>query len=232
MSGEPEELEVPEGVGASEQDHVPEEGWVAEPLAAEFPELRLLTTAVKARRGRSPRALRARLRLLSDRFRGAQAVEMRRRPVPHAYRVFFREIGLDPDATRTPIEAAALDRLIRGGFGSNAFVEDALLLALVETGVPVWALDDGAVHGRLGLRLAGRGERLGTGELAHDLAPGRIVVADEERPAAVLFGDIAAGHDVTRDTEVIRLFSVQVAGVPSIHVEEALWACAGTLAAR
>ena len=82
-----------------------------------------------------------RLRELSNRFRGAQAVAIRREPVPAAYRVFFRHIGLDPDVVRTPIEAAVLERMLRGGFLSGGLLEDMLLIALVDTGVPVWALD-------------------------------------------------------------------------------------------
>ena len=41
---------------------------------------------------------------------------MRERPIPWAYRVFFRQIGLDPDRTRTPVEQLALDRLHDGAF--------------------------------------------------------------------------------------------------------------------
>ena len=66
---------------------------------------------------------------------------IRREPVPAAYRVFFRHIGLDPDVVRTPIEAAVLERMLRGGFLTGGLLEDVLLIALVDTGVPVWALD-------------------------------------------------------------------------------------------
>jgi hypothetical protein len=51
------------------------------------------------------------------------------------------------------------------------------------------------------------------------------VVADAEQPVAVLFGRLAPSHLVTGDTTVTRLFSVQAPGVPSIHVEEALFTC-------
>jgi len=209
-----------------------EEGWVVTTVREEFPELRLLTAAVEADPGRSPRALRTRLKVMSDRFHGAQAIAMRRDPVPHAYRVFFRHIGLDPDATRTPIEAAAVDRLMHGGFRSRSRVDDALLIALVETGVPIWALDDDRLDGPLGIAVARAGERLGRHEaLASDLPDGRLVVADAAGPVAVLFGELASGHGVTRDTTRLRLFSIQVAGVPAIHVEEAMWACATALVA-
>lgn len=211
-------------------DVEPEEGWIDHELAAEFPGLRLHTVAVDARPGRSPRGIKAQLRLLSDRFHGAQAITMRNAPVPHAYRVFFRGAGMDPDSTRTPIEAAALERLRHGGFQAKNLVDDSLLIALIETGVPIWALDDERLDGPLGIRLTHGGERLGAGDLAPDLADGRMVVADAAGPVAELFGTIAASHVPTSRTTRIRLFSVQVAGVPAIHVEEALWLCVSALA--
>ena len=70
----------------------------------------------------SPKEIRDRLRDMSNRFRGARAVGIRREPVPAAYRVFFRQIGLDPDVVRTPIEAAVLERMLRGGFPSGALL--------------------------------------------------------------------------------------------------------------
>jgi DNA/RNA-binding domain of Phe-tRNA-synthetase-like protein len=177
----------------------------------------------------TPSVLRERLTLLADRFHGARALTLRREPVPHAYRVFFRQVGLDPDAQRTPVEAAALERLVRGGFASRGPLEDALLVAVVETGVPVWALDDARLEGPLGLRGAAPGERLGEGEYAADLVPGRVVVADACAPVAVLFGDIAPNRRPDRDSARLRLFAIAVPGVPALHVEEALFGCAEAL---
>ena len=206
------------------------EGWVHADLQEEFPELRLFTVEIAApASARSTPGVKKQLRMLSGRFNGAQAITMRRQPIPHAYRVFFRHIGLDPDTTRTPIEAAALDRLMRGGFVSRGRLADALLLGLVETGVPVWALDGETLDGPLGVRAAISGERLGQGEFANDLPAGRLVVADADRPVGVLFGDLAPGHEPTAQTRILRIFTLQVAGVPTIHVEEALWACANAL---
>jgi DNA/RNA-binding domain of Phe-tRNA-synthetase-like protein len=207
-----------------------EEGWVDFDVRREFPELRLFSVVSEARPARSPRELKAHLRRLSDRFHGAQAITMRTDPVPHAYRVFFRSVGMDPDATRTPIEAAALERLMRGGFQPRNLVDDALLIALVETGVPVWALDADALDGPLGIRLTRGIERLGRGELAPDLPADRLVVADAEGPVAELFGAVAPSHVPGERTERMRVFSIQVAGVPGIHVEEALWLCVTALA--
>ena len=207
----------------------PQLGWIDSAVAEELPKLRLWDMRIEARDGPSPRAMRERLRLLSDRFHGAKAIAMRREPVPHAYRVLFRHLGIDPDEDRTPIEAAALARLRHGGFQSRGLLADALLLAVVETGVPVWALDDERVEGRLGIRPATAGERLGQGELAPDVATGRLVVADQARPLAQLFADVPPEHAVGPDTTAMRLFSVQAPGVPGIHVEEALWTCTEAL---
>jgi len=206
-----------------------EEGWVERELALEYPELRIASVTAPVPVRHSPPALRERLRLLADRFHGARALTMRREPVPAAYRAFFRHIGLDPDVQRTPVEAAALDRLVQGGFVSRGPLEDALLVAVVETGVPVWALDDERLDGPLGLRGARDGERVGEGEYAADLPPGRVVVADAAGPVAVLFGDLAPSRCPSRDTTRLRLFAVAVPGVPALHVEEALFGCADAL---
>jgi DNA/RNA-binding domain of Phe-tRNA-synthetase-like protein len=197
--------------------------WIDPEVAAEFPELRLHELTLDARSVPSPPELRERLRALSDRFRGPQAVELRRQPVPWAYRVFFRHIGLDPDEHRTPVEALALERLKRGGFPSRSTLDDALTIAVMETGVPVWALDADRVEGEIGLRPARRGEQLGEGEYADDIPAGRLVVADDAGPLGVLFGALAPGRGVSPQTARMTLLALQVAGVPDIHVEEALW---------
>jgi DNA/RNA-binding domain of Phe-tRNA-synthetase-like protein len=195
----------------------------------EFPELRLLWVALAARPGPSPPAVSDRLRMLSDRFHGAQAIAMRQDPIPSAYRIFFRHIGLDPDETRTPLEAAAVERLVQGGFRSQNLVDDALLIALTETGVPVWALDADRLDGPLGIRQAHAGEGLGQGAAATPLPAGRLVVADAESALAIVFEAPALGYGVTPDTTRMALFAIQVAGVPAIHVEEALWTAVSVL---
>ena len=189
-------------------------GEVHDELAQEWPGLRLATVRFTAVPGPSPPELRDRLRLLSDRFRGPQAIAMRRQPIPHAYRVFFRHIGLEPDEHRIPVEALALERMKRGGFKSRNLLDDAITIAVMETAVPVWALDAAELEGGLRLRAASAGERI---------PAGRLVVADGRRPVAVLFGEVAAGAGVTERTREMVLFSVAVPGVPPIHVEEALW---------
>ncbi len=208
-----------------------DDGWIDAGLAAEFPELRLATVAVACVPGASSPGLREQLRHRSDRMTGARAVRLRREAVPSAYRVFFRLVGLDPDVTPVPAEQAARDRLFHGDYRSAGLVDDALLLALVETGVPVYAVDAATLAGPLGVRPARAGERLGGGPYAPDLVPGRLVLADAERPVGVLFGAIAPEHRVTGASRALRLVAIGVAGVPRICVEEALFGCAEALRA-
>jgi DNA/RNA-binding domain of Phe-tRNA-synthetase-like protein len=182
-------------------------GSVAPALAAEHPGLWLAWTEVDAAPGPTPRDLAARLRGLADRMGGAQAIALRGRDVPHAYRVFFRHIGLDPDVTRTPVEAVALRRMEEGTLHPRGLIDDALTVAVLETGVGVAAYDADALAGGLCLR-------------EHD---GRLVVADDEGPVAVLFGEPSQRAAVTRATHRIALVAVAVPNVPDLFVEEALW---------
>lgn len=209
----------------------PRDGWVAEELRAELPGLGVVSLGLPAPSGRrSPEGVREHLAMLSTRFRGADALTLRQRPVPHAYRVCFRHVGLDPDTTRTPVEAAAIERLVQGGFVSRGPLDDALTIALVETGVPLWALDADAVEGPLGLRLAAAGERFDGDGVQAELPAGQIVVADAAGPLAPLFGEPAASRVPGRRTQRLLLYALRVDGVPLVHVEEALWQCADALA--
>ena len=138
---------------------MPEPGWIAPELASELPGLAIFTDTVAAAPRRSPTALKERLRELGDRFRGARAINLRQQPIPWAYRVFFRHIGLDPDTTRTPVEQLALERMHDGRFKSRGRPADALTLATAETGVALLAFDADSPRGGLGLRLSEQGER-------------------------------------------------------------------------
>lgn len=190
-------------------------------LAAEFSGLGLHWVEVEARPRRSPRAVRERLREMSNRLSGPQAVQMRQQPVPWAYRVFFRQVGIDPDERRTPIEQLVLDRLQHGGFASRNLLDDAITIATYETGVAIVAFDAGRVEGELALRLSRPGEVMG--EAGRPLSSGQIVIADRERALAVLFADLDPGCGVTPRTRRMLLAAVQVDGVPDIAIEEALW---------
>jgi DNA/RNA-binding domain of Phe-tRNA-synthetase-like protein len=210
-------------------DPAPRPGWVAPHLAAEFPGLGIAWVEVDARPGKSPDPVRRRLRDLSDRTFGAQAIRLRERPIPWAYRVFYRQIGLDPDRTRTPVEQLTLDRLHDGAFRSRGLPDDALTIAIVETGVALRALDADSLEGRLCIRDSAPGESLAgrPGEMAR----GTLTVADDSKPVGLLFGATAEGYGVAGTTRRIAVVAVQVNGVPQIAVEEALWMAAATLEA-
>jgi DNA/RNA-binding domain of Phe-tRNA-synthetase-like protein len=182
-------------------------------VAAEHPGLRVWTARIPGRTGRTPPELRDRLRVLADRIRGPQAVALRSRPVPAAYRVLYRHLGIDPDVTRTPVEALVLERLLRGGFATHRVPEDALALATLETGVPVWAVD---------------ADRTGPLTLAPD-DDGRLLLRDDAGPVAVLFEPPLAERSPTRATRAILLIAVQAPGVEDIFVEESVWTAASAM---
>ena len=186
------------------------------------------TRGIETRPGRTPRPVKERLRTLSNRYTGAKVVHMRQEAVPWAYRVFFRQVGIDPDTHRTPVEQAALDRMKWGGFRSTNLVDDALLIATIETGVPVIAFDGDRVGSAIGLRLSEPDEQLGDAE-GRPLSDRQIVVADEERSLAVLFDEIAPKYGVDWDAEQLVVAALEVKGVPRISVEEALWVAAEVL---
>jgi DNA/RNA-binding domain of Phe-tRNA-synthetase-like protein len=182
-------------------------------VAAEHPGLRVWTARIEAGVGRTPRALRDRLRLAADRYRGAQAVALRTRPVPWAYRVLYRHLGLDPDVTRPPLEALVVERLLHGGFATHGLPEDALALATLETGVPVWAAD---------------ADRVGPLTLAPG-DDGRLALYDDRGPVALLFGPPVAERAPTRATRAMLVIAVQAPGVEDIFVEESVWTAASAM---
>ena len=207
----------------------PEPGWIEPALAEEFPGLSIVSTTLDATAGRSPEALREQLRLLSDRIGGAQAIQLRQQPIPWAYRVFFRHIGLDPDTTRTPVEQLIFERIHDGTFKSGDRVQDALTIGIVEVGVALRAFDADRVEGRIGLRLSTEGEAF-EGRTS-PLPDGTIVVADERRPLGIIFDKTADGRGVRRRTRRVLLAAIGVRGVPDIALEEALWVASSALRA-
>jgi DNA/RNA-binding domain of Phe-tRNA-synthetase-like protein len=179
-------------------------GLVSPAVAEEHPGLWLAWTEVETAGGSTPRELRERLRRMADRIHGAEAIALRQRDVPHAYRVFFRHIGLEPDVVRTPIEAVILRRMTEGGLRPQGLIADALTVAVLETGVAVQAFD--------GLVGAPRIEEAG----------GRLVLADEAGTLAVLFGEPQRAAP-TKSSSRLALVAVVPPGVAELFVQEALW---------
>ncbi len=141
---------------------------------------------------RSPRELRRRLNVLSDRHGGAHAITQATRAIPEAYR------RLDPDRP-SPAEALTLERLIRGQYRSRGVLPDALLIATVDTEVGVWALDADRLHG-----------------VPH-VADG--VIADGVGTIAEWFAD--PGY-VTRATRRLVLYALVPIGMTDLDAEEAI----------
>jgi DNA/RNA-binding domain of Phe-tRNA-synthetase-like protein len=165
---------------------VPEAGWIAPDLAEEFPGLGLRYLLVEGGSGRSPAEVKQRLRDLSSRFGGAQAINLRHEAIPWAYRVFYRHIGLDPDEQPTPVEALALERIKHGGWRSQNLLDDALTIAIMESRVALRAFDAERISGRPGIRQSQPAE--GLEGRPGPLPDGTLVIADEVRPVALLFG--------------------------------------------
>jgi len=206
---------------------VAEAGRVAPALREELPGLSLWQLLVDCGSGRSPAEVKERLRQLSDRFAGAQAINLRHQAIPWAYRVFYRHIGLDPDEQPTPVEALILERMKKGGFPSRSLLDDALTIAIVESRVAVRAFDADKLDGPLGIRPTLDGE--GLEGRPGSLPPGTLVIADRARPVGLLFGATADGRGVTPRSKRTMLCAIGVAGVPEIAVEEAIWLAAGIL---
>jgi hypothetical protein len=212
-----------------DDEPLPQQGWVAPHVADEFPGLGLAWVEVDGRPARTSEPVLRRLRDLSDRFYGSHAIHMRERPIPWAYRVFFRQIGLDPDRTRTPVEQLALDRLHDGAFVSRGMPADALTIATVETGVALRAFDAAQLDGRLCIRDSAPGESL-PGKPG-ELAQGTLTIADELAPLELLFGGPAAGGQLDPGSGRIVVVAVQVKGVPQAAVDEALWIASAAIGA-
>jgi len=223
-AGEPDlSAELAAGAAAS----VPERGWVSDDVSEELAGVGVHYLVLNQGSGRSPRHVKDRLRELAARFSGAQAVNLRHQAIPWAYRVFFRHIGLDPDEQRTPVEQVALERMRLGGFPSQNLLDDALTIAIAESGVALRAFDADHVEGRLGIRLSAEGEPLEGRPGA--LPAGTLVIADEARPLALLFGATGSERGVSSKTKRTLLCAIQVRGVPEIAIEEALWLAAGVM---
>jgi DNA/RNA-binding domain of Phe-tRNA-synthetase-like protein len=160
------------------------------------------------------------MQVAGDRLTGADAIGTRSESTPWAYRVLARRLGIDPDAAENPVETAALHRAHPAAGGS--LPQDAQLIAVAETGVPVLAFDADRLDGELWLRRAAPGERVGAGS-GQAIAPGRPVLADRTRVVAVPFGPADAATTIGPETERMTFVALQVKGVPDVGVEEALW---------
>jgi DNA/RNA-binding domain of Phe-tRNA-synthetase-like protein len=214
-----------DGAEDDEGEGPAELGWIEAQIEDEFPGLALVTVEVPCRPTRTAPWVVHRLTEMANRITGSYALRVRQLPVPALHRAFFRQLGLDPDVRRPPLEQALFDRLWSGGFVPAGMPSDALLVALLETGVAVWAADAAALSGPLGVRGATPGEDLLVAGAPRRLAPGELVIADADRPVARLFETPAAPFAVSATTRRAVLFVLQVPGVPALDVQESLNTC-------
>lgn len=201
-------------------------GTIALELSDEFPGLQLMSLRVTGGDAKTPRAVRQRLATLSNRFRVATVPALRQSGIPSAYRAFYRQVGVDPDVVRSPMDAAIHQRLHDGGFLAKGLLYDAVVIATLETLVPIWAIDGAGVVGGLGIRGAEQGEIVAGPEGDVQLTPGQLVIADANEPLIALLAPPGDVRRVTRQSTSMILYCVRVPGVPQTTVEEALTVCA------
>ena len=161
-------------------------GWVDPALAEEFPGLAVAVLECEGPAAADP-GVSERLAALAGRVRGRSALEMRREPVPAAYRAFYRQVGIDPDLDPTPVEAAVGRRLFDGGIRPPDPLAGALELAVLETGVPVYAFDGGDLSGPPGIGTGSAGEEILDPDGARRGVGGKLVLADVDGPLCRLF---------------------------------------------
>jgi hypothetical protein len=193
-------------------------------LQQDFPTLAVLYASCGVGGRIHRRASRERLALLGDRIGGELVAAMRQQAVPGAYRAFARQLGLDPDGDALPLERALMARIRAGHFVPGGQTQDPCTVALLETGVPVWVVDDAHVQGAMRIAM------VGDDDLTHlagtPARPGDLAVWDARRPVALLMGEVAPAFVPTRSTQVVRHFALRVDGVPDASVRDALWTAA------
>jgi DNA/RNA-binding domain of Phe-tRNA-synthetase-like protein len=201
-------------------------GWIEPDVAQEFPGLGLRWTIVPEASRRTPGVVRLQLASLSDAIDARRAIGLRERTVVSAHRVFRRQLGLDPDIDRGPLETAIVERMMRGAFLPEGLPADACTIATVETGVPVWAIDADSLAGPLGIRTAIAGEALGRGPGAVPVLDESLVIADRDGPLVFLFGSPGPDLAAKPTSRSIALFAVRVPGAVEPAIDEALWLAA------
>lgn len=199
-----------------------ERGTIALELSDEFPGLEFAYLKVPGGDGRTPPAVRRRLQVVSDRFRVALAPALRQTGVPSAYRAFWRQIGVDPDVVRSPLDEAIHVRLMDGGFLPKGLLYDSLVIASFETLVPIWAMDGDGIVGGLGVRGAEDGETVEGPAGMLELTDGQLVVADAQGPVVALLSPVGEKRRVTKHSRSIILYCLRVEGVPAMTVAESL----------
>ena len=102
-----------------------------------------------------------------------------------------------------------LERMLKGGFVSRNRLDDALTIAMIESGVPVQALDADRLSGTLTIRPTVAGEVLEgrPGDLPAGNARDR---RRESGPLSLLFGAVGSGRGASPATTRTMLLVVGV----------------------
>ena len=193
-----------------------ESGWLDHRFAGEFPTVSMRYTVIEATNLRSSPAMRSRLADHSTKFTGTYAMELPRHQIPAAYRAFYRQLGLNPDAQPPALEAIARERILRGWFPSHGVVSDALLVATIESHIALQVIDAAELDGPLGIRPART-------EDSPTFTPGTLVIADAQKPVAELFGPPVDSCVVSAVTTSIAIYAVGVPGMDPWLLDDALW---------
>jgi hypothetical protein len=202
-------------------------GSVSEELAAELPGIGILWIPVEG--GARPDSLGLQLELdhAADRITGATAVLATTEPIAAHYRALRAQLGMDPDSGSGTLESIVRRRLLEGGFRPNGIPGDALALATLETGVPLWAfaLEQGA--GEAGDLVPGHALSLDV-----DKKTGAVSIFNGPLPVCVLFGEPVAGGVVSKKSGSFVIVALAAPGVLSevcdLAVERAAGLCQST----
>lgn len=186
-------------------------------VALHYPHLHLYVVEVPNEPStRARHDLKERLGRLAERIGGPQVLRQHEQEVPHAFRKLYLQMGLDPGVQPTPIDAVLQERIAYGMFRSMGLVDDALKVALLETGVPVWAADSAKLAGDLALQMPDVDPEGGRPSAVPFIADGRGTIAP-------VGGAPKEPHAVGRKTKDLTLFALQCDGISTMHVQEALW---------
>jgi DNA/RNA-binding domain of Phe-tRNA-synthetase-like protein len=202
-----------------------EDGWVDHVVAREFPKLRMRYCVIEAGPVKSPAEMQHRLNDISSRFRGQKAMELPSKPIPSAYRVFQRQVGLNPETHPSPIEAISRDRILRGTFLSRNRLLDALLIATIESQIAIAVVDADTIELPLGIRQVRAEDRT-------DLPVGTLVLADATGVVAELLGAPEPANEVHLHTTRTAVVAIGVAGIADWMLDDALWRVADIAIAK
>jgi DNA/RNA-binding domain of Phe-tRNA-synthetase-like protein len=159
-------------------------------------------------------------------WRGKKRADIENDPVVRAYREFNRRLGLDPSQTPPSVQGIVQRFLIANVFTRFPTINpvvDAVNVAAVETKIPLGVFDAARVAGTILLDRSSGGEHFHPiGGSVTSLAPGRVILRDEEKVLSQFCYRDADAQKVTSDTRQIWLLGCQVPGITRDQVTDAI----------